>query len=88
MVGNRPALLEGACPVATSSVAFPKKRSIPPPLRLEGAAENAVGSATADPFPGDPPEVGLCCEVGVTCGVGAATSPFPDEGQASEDAPC
>lgn len=59
MVGNKPALLEGACPVATPLVAFPKKRSIPPPLRLEGEAEKAVGSATADAFPGDPPRSGI-----------------------------
>lgn len=67
---------------------------MPLPLRLEGEAEKAAGSTTADAFPAadafplDPQEVGLSCEVGVTCAVGAARSRFAVEDKASEYAVC
>ena len=92
MVGIIPALLEGACWVAIPLVIFPRKRSMPPPLRLEGEAKKAEGSATADvfatadAFPRDTPDVGLTCEIGVICRLGVATSPFVSEDEASEAA--
>lgn len=92
MVGITPALLEGACWVAIPLVIFPRKRSRPPPLRLEGEAEKAEGSATADVFPiadavpRDSPDVGLTCEIGVTCRMGVATSPFVSGDEANEAA--
>lgn len=90
MVGITPALLEGACSVAAPLLEFPRKRSMPPPLRLEGEAEKAAGSATADTLPaaevlpGDIPDVGLVCEVVITCVVGRAPSPFVAADEASE----
>lgn len=93
-VGSRPAVLKGPCSVATPRVTLPRKSSMPPPLRLEGDAEKAAGSASADAFPAadafspDPQDVGLSCEIGVTCAVGAATNRFAVEDKASEYAVC
>lgn len=92
MVGIIPALLEGTWSVATPLVVLPRKRSMPPPLRLEGAAEKAAGSTIADAFPaadvlpGDPPESDMNCEVGVTCDGKGATNPLAPDDEASEAA--
>lgn len=94
MVGSIPAVLEGPCSVATPLVMLPRKRSMPPPLRLEGDAEKGAGSTTADAFPvvdaspHDPWEEDLSSEVGVTCAVGAATNRIAVEDEASEYSLC
>lgn len=94
MVGTVPVVLEGPCSVATPMVTLPRKRSMPPPLRIEGEAENGAGSTTADAFPvadalpDDPREEGLSCEAEITRAVGAATNRFAVEDKASKYAVC
>lgn len=94
MVGSMPAVLEGPCSVATPLVTPPRKRSMPPPLRLEGEAEKGAGSIIADAlpavdaFPDDLREEVSSSEVGVTCAVGATTNRFAVEDKASEYAVC